>query len=153
MSQAPLMPSDVRKRVLVQHREIEQMISELEAGTQALRAGREDPERVKRAAYALRGVLELHMTFEETHLVPAIQETDGFGPERAKHLHAEHADQRQQLDQLVYAILDAKSAAEIDDGVKSLARMLRRDIEEEEENYVNEKLLHDDLIPTDPFGG
>jgi hypothetical protein len=31
--------------------------------------------------------------------------------------------------------------------------MLRIDIEEEEREYVTDKLLRDDIIPTDTFGG
>ena len=153
MSDDPLMPSEVRRRVLTQHREIEQMLSELEFGAKQLREGQEESEQVKRAAYALRGILELHMTFEEAHMVPAISEADGFGPERARHLHAEHAEQRGHLDRLVDAILDAKAPAEIEKGVAHLADILRKDIEQEEKDYVNEKLLRDSLMPTDTFGG
>ena len=153
MSDDRLMPSEVRRKVLSQHREIEQMLSELEAGARQLHKGPEEADQVKRAAYALRGILELHMTFEESYMVPAISEADGFGPERASHLHAEHAEQRKQLDRLVHAILDAKSPGEIEEGVAHLAGMLRKDIEEEEKHYVNESLLRDDIMPTDTFGG
>ena len=92
MSDKPLMPSEVRRKVLSQHREIEQMLAELEAGVAHLGDGKVDAEQVKRAAYALRGILELHMNFEEAHMAPAINEADGFGPERVRHLHAEHAE-------------------------------------------------------------
>jgi len=153
MSDDRLMPSDVRRKVLTQHREIEQMLSELEVGAKQLREGREEAGRVKRAAYALRGILELHMTFEEAYMVPAIKEADGFGPERARHLHAEHAEQREHLDRLVHAILDAKAPAEIEKGVAHLADILRKDIKQEEKDYVNEELLRDSVMPTDIFGG
>jgi len=93
------------------------------------------------------------MNFEETHMVPAINDADGFGPERVRHLHAEHAEQRQELDRLVDAIREASSADGLISGVSKLAEMLRVDIEQEEREYVNEKLLSDNLIPSDPFGG
>jgi hemerythrin-like domain-containing protein len=149
----PLMPSEVRLKVLSQHREIEQMLAELEAGVAALGQGHVDPGQVKRAAYALRGILELHMTFEEAYMVPAINDADGFGPERVRHLHVEHAEQRRELDRLVDAIRDAASTEDLSAGVARLADMLRKDIEEEERAYVNEKLLRDSVIPTDTFGG
>ena len=153
MSDQPLMPSEVRRKVLSQHREIEQMLSELEAGVAQLGDGTVEAVQVKRAAYALRGILELHMTFEEAHMVPAIEEADGFGPERVRHLHAEHADQRQELDRLVDAIQEAGSPVDLASSVTKLANMLRKDIEEEEREYVTEKLLRDSIIPTDTFGG
>jgi hypothetical protein len=153
MSDQPLMPSEVRRKVLSQHREIEQMLSELEAGVAQLDDGSVEAGQVKRAAYALRGILELHMTFEEAHMVPAIEEADGFGPERARHLHAEHADQRRELDRLVDVIQEAGSSVDLAASVTKLANMLRKDIEEEEREYVTEKILRDSIIPTDTFGG
>jgi iron-sulfur cluster repair protein YtfE (RIC family) len=153
MSDQPLMPSEVRRKVLSQHREIEQMLSELEAGVAQLGKGGVDAQQVKRAAYALRGILELHMNFEETYMVPAINDADGFGPERVRHLHADHAEQRKELDQLVDAIREASSPDDLASGVTKLAVMLREDIEEEEREYVTDKLLRDSIIPTDTFGG
>jgi len=153
MSDQPFMPSEVRQKVLSQHREIEQILSELETGVAQLGEGRLDAERVKGAACALQSVLELHMAFEEAHMVPAINEADGFGPERVRHLHAEHAEQRQELDRLVNAIRDSHSPDRLAASVTKLAEMLRADIEEEERQYVTEKLLRDSIIPTDTFGG
>ena len=153
MSDKPLMPSEVRRKVLSQHREIEQILAELEAGVVQLGDGAVNAEQVKRAAYALRGILELHMNFEELHMVPAITEADGFGPERARHLHTEHQEQRKQLDHLVHAIREANSIDELAQGVAKLSEMLRDDIEEEEREYVTDRLLRDNIIPTDTFGG
>lgn len=153
MTDEPLMPSEVRRKVLSQHREIEQMLSELETGVAHLGDGTVDAEQVKRAAYALRGILELHMNFEEAHMVPAINDADGFGPERVRHLHEEHAQQRQELDRLVDQIREASSQDDLAAGVVRLAEMLRKDIDEEEREYVNEKLLRDHIMPSDTFGG
>lgn len=153
MSDEALMPSEVRRKVLSQHREIEQILAELEAGVSHLADGSVDADQVKRAAYALRGILELHMNFEEAHMAPAIHEADGFGPERVRHLHAEHQEQRKELDRLVEGIREASSSDDLADRVSKLAAMLRQDIEEEERDYVNEKLLRDHIIPSDTFGG
>jgi hemerythrin-like domain-containing protein len=139
--------------VLSQHREIEQMLSELEAGVAQLGDGGVNAEQVKRAAYALRGILELHMNFEELHMVPAIIEADGFGPERARHLDTEHQEQRKQLDLLVDTIREARSTDDLAESVAKLAQVLRDDIDEEEREYVTDKLLRDSVIPTDTFGG
>jgi len=152
MSEQPLTPSEVREKVLAQHREIEQMLTELEQGVAQLQHGVERAARVKRAAYAMRGILELHMTYEEKHLVPAISGADGFGPERALHILNEHQEQRRKLDDIVSSILAAVSPEEIAQGIEQLATALREDMQEEECNYVNALLLHDHLVPTDAFG-
>lgn len=147
------MPSEIRAKVLSQHREIEQILAELEAGVAQLGEGSVEPAQLKRAAYALRGILELHMNFEETYMVPAIEEADGFGPERARHLHADHDEQRRELDRLVDAIREASSTGDLAASVTRLAEMLREDIEQEERDYVTDKLLKDNIIPSDTFGG
>ncbi len=148
-----MLPSEIRKKVLSQHREIEAMLDELHSGASELLQGRQTPERVKRAAGALRAILELHMAFEERHMAPAIQEADGFGPERVRQLEVEHKAQRAELDRLVDAIRGAAEPEAIADAVQGLIEMLKKDIEDEERHYVNEDLLRDSLIPKDTFGG
>ena len=50
MTDEALMPSEVRRKVLSQHREIEQMLSELETGVEQLAGGETEAAQVKRAA-------------------------------------------------------------------------------------------------------
>lgn len=154
MTEEALLPSEIREKVLAQHREIEEMLADLQTGASDSEQNPETwVEQVKRCAYALRGVLELHMKFEEEQLVPAIQEADGFGPERARHILSEHEQQRKQLDAIVESILAAVSKEQLVKGIEELATMLRSDMRQEECNYVNAKLLRDSVIPTDTFGG
>lgn len=154
MTEESLLPSEVREKVLAQHREIEEMLAELQAGlSESQQSPQTWAEQAKRCAYALRGVLELHMKFEEEQLVPAIQEADGFGPERARHILSEHEEQREALDAIVESILSAGSNERLVKGIEELATMLRSDMQQEECNYVNAKLLRDSVIPTDTFGG
>lgn len=153
MTEESLLPSEVREKVLAQHREIEEMLAGLESGVSDSGDADASMEQVKRCAYALRGILELHMKFEEEQLVPAVQEADGFGPERARHILSEHEEQRQALDEIVESILSAGSKDQLVDGVEKLAVMLRQDMRQEECSYVNSKLLRDSVIPTDTFGG
>lgn len=148
-----MLPSEVRKKVLSQHREIEAMLDELHSGAAELVDGRQTAERVKLAAGALRAILELHMAFEERHMAPAIEQADGFGPERVRQLEVEHRAQRAELDRLVDAIREAAEPDAIANAVSRLIDMLKKDIEEEERHYVNEDLLRDSLIPKDTFGG
>ncbi len=148
-----MLPSEIREKVLSQHREIEAMLEELRLGASELLQGLETADRVKRAATALRGILELHMAFEERYMAPAIREADGFGPERIRHLQDEHEEQRADLDRLVDAIRDAAKPQDIAAAVHKLVDILKKDIDEEERDYVNEDLLRDTLVPSDTFGG
>ena len=58
-----------------------------------------------------------------------------------------------ELDRLVDAIREACSQDDLIAGVTTLASMLRKDIEQEERDYVTEKILRDNVIPSDTFGG
>ena len=154
MTEDSLLPSEVRDKVLAQHREIEEMLAGLKSGLSEDQKSSETwVDKVKQCAYALRGVLELHMRFEEEQLVPAIREADGFGPERARHILSEHEEQRKLLDEIVDSIVAADCDEKLVEGVERLATMLRDDMQHEECNYVNAKLLRDSVIPTDTFGG
>ena len=62
-------------------------------------------------------------------------------------------DQHLQLDLLVDSIREAESTDDLVESVARLARVLRDDIEQEEREYVTEKLLRDSVIPTDTFSG
>lgn len=153
MTEERMMPSEVRRKVLEQHREIESILKELETGVKRLREGNEDRAKVKRAAYALRGILELHMAFEEREMFPAIEQADGFGPERVHHLEDDHNQQRANLDRIVDEIREANDDEDLARRVEKLAGMLREDIEHEEKDYVTEELLRDSIMPIDTFGG
>ena len=147
MSDEPLMPSEVRRKVLSQHREIEQMLSELETGVDS--PGRRLGNRCRTgetrgvrapgdpgAAHELRG---------DAHGSGHSRGRRLRSRARSRHLHAEHADQRRAARSSSSTRFERRAPPTdlTKSGREAIATMLRNDIEEEERDYVNEKLLHD----------
>ena len=93
------------------------------------------------------------MEREEALLLPALREADGFGPTRAEALQAEHEEQRRGLQRVIAAIVAESDVALLADRSELLVERVRRDMDEEEALYLSPKLLKDDLVPADYFGG
>ena len=147
MSDEPLMPSEVRRKVLSQHREIEQMLSELEAGVAQLADGEVGCRAGQArglcaaghpgAAHELRGGAHGARDQRGRRVRPGTSATPARRACRAA-ARARPPGRPDSGSQLTERLAHRG---------RKLATMLRDDIEEEERDYVNEKLLRDNLIP------
>ena len=145
-------PSVLREKILAQHRDIEEMLEALDGAASELEAGKvEDPAWLRQAAGALGQVLEWHLAFEEHHLVPAIRESDGFGPVRAERLNEQHRSRRGSLEHLVRGVVSS-DGGEVAGSVRSFTSAIRTDLRYEEENFLDAEILRDDPMRVD-FSG
>jgi hypothetical protein len=151
---ADLQPSELRERILRQHREIESMLDELEAGAERLESGRESSTWLRCAAEVLGPVLEWHMNLEDKQLGPMLRASDAFGPVRAERLAEEHERQRVELETLIRRVRRAADSRDVVRRARELVAAIRADIVHEEAEYLRESLLRDDpLLVEDAFGG
>lgn len=151
---ADLQPSELRERILRQHREIEAMLDGLEAGAERLASGLEDSTWLRSAAEALGPVLEWHMDLEDKQLGPMLRASDAFGPVRAQRLAEEHARQRVELETLIRRVRRAADSRELVRRARELVAAIRADIVHEEAEHLQESLLRDDpILVDDTFGG
>ena len=89
-------PSEVRKRILEDHRALRGVLDRLEALARGRLQGRESvSDELLAQARVLDQRLRKHMDLEEHILVPALRRADAWGPERVERFHAEHQRQRQ----------------------------------------------------------
>jgi hypothetical protein len=142
-----LRPTDVRRLVLVQHGALRRLLASVTGAVTRMMGGA--PRNVVELAGLIRLVrrtLDDHMCFEERHLVPALEEVDPWGPERARSFLEEHRRQRAEL-----AALDAELAG--DPGEQTLALVLPTlvsdilaDMEQEERDFLTPDILRDDLV-------
>ena len=141
--------NDDRRRILrAQHVHLRRTIEAArDAATGAL-AGRISPEDLQRSVGALERELLAHLGEEERLLEPILGKLDAWGPLRLTLLHAEHAHQR-----AVLALLTGKSAWHASPVVAgrtlSMCEELLTDMEFEERELLNEKVLRVDSILLD----
>ncbi|MEN8182230.1 MAG: hemerythrin domain-containing protein [Myxococcota bacterium] len=141
-------PSHVRERVLSDHVALRQLLDVLEGEAKRVRAGergRAGP--LRREAEAFITTLFEHMRWEDRYLAPALQDADAWGEERAAHLAQDHREQRDLLEDAIAKLRDAaRPPTLVATNLLDLVSLLRRDMEEEEELLLDERVLRDDVV-------
>ena len=147
-------PSEVRKRIVGEHEQLRAHLEILEESAKVVReygaAVRKLTEKSQELLKDLRG----HIDLEDAILVPAIREADAWGESRAQELTDHHAKQREQLTSAIDDVAAGRMAPpELAAQMLDLVAYLRRDMEHEEETYLKEDLLRDDVITIDNEAG
>jgi iron-sulfur cluster repair protein YtfE (RIC family) len=143
-------PSEIRARVMEDHAGLRVDLDRLEALARRVREGdpaKPDVDALRSGAKALLDRLWAHMRWEETWLLPALRGADAWGSERARRLVGDHREQRVLLEFLLDRLLDsARPDRLVFSDVDALLAFLRKDMEEEERDLVDERILRDDVV-------
>lgn len=146
-------PSEIRNRVLEDHEKLRGELQRLEG----LKRAAGQPEASPHDAVALRacteaflGRLRRHMAWEERYLLPALREADAWGEERAVRLLDDHREQVRLLDFVIERLHDeARPDALVVRDVGALVAFLLVDMDEEERDLLDPRVLRDDVIAID----
>ena len=131
--------------ILWQHRNIRTLLHEMRAVAEmALDGKAPSPHAVASAIGAVRSIMEVHLAFEETVLLPILSDDLPLGPQRAARLLDEHARQRTTLAKLhdearVHAELEMLAAK-----LAFLTEWLLADMAEEEKSLLVPEVVRDD---------
>jgi len=141
--------NEQRRQILLgQHAHLRGTIQVAQDAARNLLSARAAAGELQRAVIALKNELLAHLADEERLLEPILASLDAWGPIRAGLLRAEHAHQR-----AVLAVLTGPTAwpaaTLVANRTLSLCEDLLTDMEFEERELLNEKLLRDDLILLD----
>ena len=145
-------PSEVRTRVLGEHRRLRESLLELQALASATA---DDPARwsdLRDRACALFVQVADHLAAEDEFFLPRVAEIPGNGPQLAERMRTEHDEQRATLCAMVArARLENEPTllAELDSFVVRACR----DLAAEEQLALQIEQLRDDVIAIDQFGG
>lgn len=154
---APEKPVDAgtaRRGILWQHVRLRQLLERAQALAEARLDGDVAvPDAIASAIGDIRSVMEVHLSFEESVLLPLFRDDLPLGPERADRLVDEHHRQRAMLAGLhseachhpEFPTLAAKLAA--------LTSWLLADMDEEERSVLNPDTLRDDVVVIDQTCG
>jgi iron-sulfur cluster repair protein YtfE (RIC family) len=145
---------ELRQQLIAQHADLRALLKRMDALCDKL-----EKSRASGAKDQLRNVLgELeerasrHVLFEDDLLTPVLKDVDAWGPLRAAQLERVH---RAQHDALVRHVAEAAQAKTVKD-LSKIARETARDfavqIDAEEKQFINAKLLTDSPINVDFTG-
>jgi hypothetical protein len=144
-------PSEVRRRILDDHEKLRSML----VGVERVAHEVVDGECQLTAAMRVEGErlmerLLAHMGWEDRYLRPALCDADAWGQERAERLDRDHREQREMLEYALSSVADqSRPPLVIARQLLDLVRLLRDDMQEEEELLVNERILRDDVVSID----
>ena len=144
-------PSEIRDRVLHDHGSLRQRVEEVEhLAEQVIGSGQSPVGRLRQAATELLNALITHMAWEDRYLVPALRDADAWGPERVARFEAEHEQQRHHLQSLLSGLENQRQpAAFLASRVLEWLNELHADMQEEEEAFLDKRVLRDDVIGID----
>lgn len=146
-------PSQVRSRILAEHAALRAELDRLTAVTEQLQAGCAGAlAQAIDMAQSLYRSLRNHIDFEDALLVPALRDTDSWGPVRAERLTRHHAEQRSELRALSErsAIMPAQGLVQL---LVALIADLRADMDYEDQEVLSSELLRDDVMVADNEAG
>ena len=139
-------PSEVRQRILDDHRLIKMMVSEVRDLALRIQAGDEYLSgRLRERARNFYERFCRHIDLEDVILVGALR--DAGGEERAEELRNEHREQREVLTYLLERLLDPTQPQilmVVD--LLNFTAWLRDDMRHEEEMILHGDLLRDDVV-------
>lgn len=144
-------PSEVRRRVQQDHVAIRGMILSLEhLAAQVLEGERHLVGELRVEGEKLLQTLREHMRWEDLHLAPALRQADAWGEERAARLDADHREQREMLAHVLESVQDQGRPAQlIARTLLDLIEMLRVDMESEESDLLDPRVIRDDVVAVD----
>ena len=135
-NQTPERPDEIRSRIRSEHAQISALLARVEALTE--RVGKEDTEAIlalRDELQALGKVLVEHLHYEEYQL-PSLA-TDGEGDAVVEGMLQEHRGQRELFDRIIQDLDETGVGAKLVTGVRELARAIRDDMEQEEQELLS----------------
>lgn len=140
-------PSQVRERILSDHRALRGLLDRVEAlAHELLEGGTSAVRELREQTHVLEERLSEHMALEERILAPALRHADAWGSERVQRFRDEHERQRDILEQVWRARDDSRSGLEFALIAWGLVRLLREDMASEERLSLNDRVLRDEPI-------
>jgi hypothetical protein len=151
-SDRQLSPSQVRERVLADHRRLRGLLDCIE---RLVTGGPvHSLAELKRAGEELHRVLARHMRWEDRYLGPAVLDADAWGEERLARLRRDHREQREILAHSLERLRDpGRPGVLVARDLRDLIMMLRDDMEDEERDLLDPSVLRDDVVAIDLEAG
>jgi hypothetical protein len=144
-------PSEIRRQVLRDHETIRAMLATLESVAHGVCKGdRSLVGSMRLEAETLLTRLSEHMGWEDRYLRPALLEADAWGRERAAQLDRDHREQRELLEYSLGHVRDGGHPATVlARGLVDLVELLRKDMDHEESDLLDPRVLRDDVVGID----
>jgi len=147
---AATLPSDLHAKLTDEHRRVRVLLDDIDALTSSPEL---DAEALAQRLSRLAVLLASHNANEEAALRPLLEESDSFGPQRVEQMLRDHVAEHAALRALLEPIRNLADTSELIGAARILVAALRDHLEAEEAGFLNERVLHDDLVIPDDEPG
>lgn len=152
-STIPMTASEVRARVLEEHRRLRTLLVQTQGLARAAALEATAVPSLRASTRTLLLELSLHLDSEEEILMPLIAELPGYGDVLVAQMREEHAEQRRELRALHERTMRNDVEGTLPEAVDDFVLRLFRDMRAEERCLLDENVLRDDVIVIDKFCG
>lgn len=145
----------VRQRILSDHERLRRLTGAVERVVGLIEDGEEDlGDSLRVLLVALFRKLKVHMKYEDDVLRPILASVDAFGDVRAEQFEREHEEQRGQMSDILRAACDLQARPrEVAAHARDILQRLLADMDYEEREFLDPKLLRDDIVSIDAETG
>ena len=145
------MDHEERRSILItQHRNLRALVANVRAAAlEVLENATDDSTPVRNLIGELRTEMEKHLATEESLLGPVLERIDAWGPVRLELMRAEHAHQRAVLAVLRSDRAGALSPQVLSRRVLGLLDDILADMDAEDRDLLDPRVLRDDMIQLD----
>lgn len=149
-----MLPSEVRAKILEDHERLRRELERLEACATGAELRESEAAALRELGESFLELLAAHMRWEDQNLAPALRDADAWGEEREKRLVREHREQREEMNAILERLRDPERDVErIRQDLLALVEWLRRDMDYEEKETLDPKVLRDDVVAIDASDG
>jgi len=145
-------PSQIRAELLEQHAELREMVDTTRRYADRACKGEPVGEDLVTAIRLLADAVQRHNVREEELLRDVIASVDAWGQARAELMTAEHVREHEEFHGALLGIIHTPSEF-AGGGTRLLLDRLLDHMAHEELAFLNERVLRDDMVATDPFAG
>lgn len=148
------MPSQVRSQILEEHQVLRQMSAKCTRLAKKALKDKESLEALKLVFNELCEYLVCHINREEAAIKPILETIDSWGPVRCERIEKDHKAQRKLIKEIRSSF--QKKGARTQTRVSLVAGFLsdlKKDMKEEEADFLSPELMRDDPIVIDCFVG
>jgi len=137
--------------LLGQHRALRKLLDEAVECARAKEAPRSP--RLLEIVGQIAAEIEEHNRLEEEALGPILRGADAWGPERIAHMLDHHRAEHVAFVKELRRLTKATSADATLVAIENLATAVRKHMDLEEREYLNSRVLRDDIVALDATGG
>jgi hypothetical protein len=145
--------SEVLDNLLAEHAGLRGLMSLCETESRRILTGENSARHLLACVLQLVDAVESHNLSEEAALRPILLDTDSFGEVRVDQMMEDHVAEHMSLRQLLRQAVELEVPDRAARAVLDAMRLLRDHMEGEEAQFLNARVLRDDLMPIDTSCG